>query len=146
MNKIAVFAGSFDPFTIGHKNIVDRALALGYDVIVAVGVNVGKKTMFSVEERVRRIREVYAGNPHVTVTHYEGLTTDFARQQGANAILRGIRTVQDFEYERSLADINLQISGIDTLFLITEPKFSAISSSVVRELLNYGKDITAFIP
>ena len=141
-----IFPGTFDPFTLGHKNIVDRALALGYDVIVAVGVNVGKKTMFSVEERVRRIREVYAGNPHVTVTHYEGLTTDFARQQGANAILRGIRTVQDFEYERSLADINLQISGIDTLFLITEPKFSAISSSVVRELLNYGKDITAFIP
>lgn len=141
-----IFPGTFDPFTLGHKNIVDRALALGYDVIVAVGVNVGKKTMFSIEERVGRIREVYAGNPHVTVAHYEGLTTDFARQQGANAILRGIRTVQDFEYERSLADINLQISGIDTLFLITEPKFSAISSSVVRELLTYGKDITAFIP
>ena len=141
-----LFPGSFDPFTLGHKSIVDRVLPLADEVVIAIGVNAGKKSMFSLEERVAQIQKVYANEPRVKVASYEGLTTDFAESIGATVMVRGVRTAQDFEFERTLADVNRQLTGIETILLITEPQYSAISSSIVRELLSYGKDVKEFLP
>ena len=141
-----LFPGSFDPFTLGHKSIVDRTLQFAEDVVIAIGVNAGKKSMFSLEERMAQILKVYADEPRVKVASYEGLTTDFAESIGATAMVRGVRTAQDFEFERMLADVNRKLTGIETILLITEPQYSAISSSVVRELLSYGKDVKDFLP
>lgn len=141
-----LFPGSFDPFTLGHKSIVDRTLQFAEEVVIAIGVNAGKKSMFSLEERMAQIQKVYADEPRVKVASYEGLTTDFAESIGATAMVRGVRTAQDFEFERMLADVNRKLSGIETILLITEPQYSAISSSVVRELLSYGKDVKDFLP
>ncbi len=141
-----LFPGSFDPFTLGHKSIVDRILPLADEVVIAIGVNAGKKSMFSLEERMAQIQKVYANEPRVKVASYEGLTTDFAESIGATVMVRGVRTAQDFEFERTLADVNRQLTGIETILLITEPQYSAISSSVVRELLSYGKDVKDFLP
>lgn len=141
-----LFPGSFDPFTVGHKSIVDRTLQFAEEVVIAIGVNAGKKSMFSLEERMAQIQKVYADEPRVNVASYEGLTTDFAESIGATAMVRGVRTAQDFEFERMLADVNRKLSGIETILLITEPQYSAISSSVVRELLSYGKDVKDFLP
>ena len=141
-----LFPGSFDPFTLGHKSIVDRVLPLAEEVVIAIGVNAGKKSMFSLEERVAQIQKVYANEPRVKVASYEGLTTDFAKSIGATVMVRGVRTAQDFEFERTLADVNRQLTGIETILLITEPQYSAISSSIVRELLSYGKDVKEFLP
>ena len=141
-----LFPGSFDPFTLGHKSIVDRTLQFAEEVVIAIGVNAGKKSMFSLEERMAQIQKVYADEPRVKVASYEGLTTDFAESIGATAMVRGVRTAQDFEFERMLADVNRKLTGIETMLLITEPQYSAISSSVVRELLSYGKDVKDFLP
>lgn len=141
-----LFPGSFDPFTLGHKSIVDRTLQFAEEVVIAIGVNAGKKSMFSLEERMVQIQKVYADEPRVKVASYEGLTTDFAESIGATAMVRGVRTAQDFEFERMLADVNRKLTGIETILLITEPQYSAISSSVVRELLSYGKDVKDFLP
>lgn len=141
-----LFPGSFDPFTLGHKSIVDRTLQFAEEVVIAIGVNAGKKSMFSLEERMAQIQKVYADKPRVKVASYEGLTTDFAESIGATAMVRGVRTAQDFEFERMLADVNRKLTGIETILLITEPQYSAISSSVVRELLSYGKDVKDFLP
>ena len=141
-----LFPGSFDPFTLGHKSIVDRVLPMADEVVIAIGVNAGKKSMFSLEERVAQIQKVYANEPRVKVVSYEGLTTDFAKSIGATVMVRGVRTAQDFEFERTLADVNRQLTGIETFLLITEPQYSAISSSIVRELLSYGKDVKEFLP
>ena len=141
-----LFPGSFDPFTLGHKSIVDRVLPMADEVVIAIGVNAGKKSMFSLEERVAQIQKVYANEPRVKVASYEGLTTDFAKSIGATVMVRGVRTAQDFEFERTLADVNRQLTGIETILLITEPQYSAISSSIVRELLSYGKDVKDFLP
>ena len=141
-----LFPGSFDPFTLGHKSIVDRVLPMADEVVIAIGVNAGKKSMFSLEERVAQIQKVYANEPRVKVASYEGLTTDFAKSIGATVMVRGVRTAQDFEFERTLADVNRQLRGIETILLITEPQYSAISSSIVRELLSYGKDVKEFLP
>ena len=141
-----LFPGSFDPFTLGHKSIVDRVLPMADEVVIAIGVNAGKKSMFSLEERVAQIQKVYANEPRVKVASYEGLTTDFAKNIGATVMVRGVRTAQDFEFERTLADVNRQLTGIETILLITEPQYSAISSSIVRELLSYGKDVKEFLP
>ena len=144
--KRAIFPGSFDPFTLGHHSVVKRALAFMDEVIIGIGINEGKRCLMSVEKRLESIRKLYADEPRVKVLTYSGLTVDFAREQGAGVILRGIRTVKDFEYEEGIADINRRLSGIDTIFLFTEPELSAISSSVVRELLHYGKDVSSFLP
>ena len=141
-----LFPGSFDPFTLGHKSIVDRTLQFAEEVVIAIGVNAGKKSMFSLKERMAQIQKVYADEPRVKVASYEGLTTDFAESIGATAMVRGVRTAQDFEFERMLADVNRKLTGIETILLITEPQYSAISSSVVRELLSYGKDVKDFLP
>ena len=142
----ALFAGTFDPYTIGHHRIVQRALAMSDRIVIAIGRNIGKQTMLSIEERTEAIKKLYADEPRVEVTSYEGLTTDYAQSIGATHLLRGVRSVKDFEYERDLADLNLRIGGVDTLLLISEPEYAAISSSVVRELMSYGKDISKLIP
>ena len=144
--RIALFPGTFDPFTLGHHSIVKRALAFMDEIIIGIGINEDKRCLMPVEKRVESIRKLYADEPRVKVLPYVGLTVDFAQEQGAGVILRGIRTVKDFEYEEGIADINRRLSGIDTVFLFTEPELSAISSSVVRELLHYGKDVSSFLP
>lgn len=147
MSKIALFAGSFDPFTKGHKDIVDRALAsVADEVVVAVGVNFQKTCMFSIEERVQAIKDAYKDNPKVSVKAYEGLTTDYAKEIGADFLLRGVRSTKDFEYERDIAEVNRRLTGIETILMLSAPELSCISSSVVRELFSYNKDIKEFLP
>lgn len=146
MRRIAIFPGSFDPFTIGHANIVERALPLFDRIIIGVGVNENKKTLFSTEERLQRIRSLYEGFPHISVECYDDLTIDFARRKGASFILRGLRSVRDFEYERDIANMNKRLSGVETLLFFTDPSLTSISSSVVRELYSYGKDVSPFLP
>ncbi|MDE5643188.1 MAG: pantetheine-phosphate adenylyltransferase [Muribaculaceae bacterium] len=143
----ALFAGSFDPFTIGHDSIVRRALRLFDEgVTIAIGYNCNKTSCSDIEERVDAIRRIYNGVAGVEVAAYSCLTTDFARQCGAGVLLRGVRSVKDFEYERDLADINRRISGIDTVILPAEPDMAMISSSMVRELMRYSKDVSEFLP
>jgi pantetheine-phosphate adenylyltransferase len=144
--KTAIFPGTFDPFTVGHASIVERGLPLFDRIVIGVGVNDNKRTLYTNEERVRNIQEIYANEPRVKVVAYDDLTVDLAMREGATFILRGIRSVKDFEYEESIADINRQLAGIETILLFTEPELTNISSSVVRELMSYGKDITPFLP
>ena len=145
MNKV-IFPGSFDPFTIGHANLVDRAQRLFDEVIVAVGYNEQKSGWLPVEERVRALREYYNGNPKVRVESYTGLTVDFAQAQEARFILRGVRSVKDYEYELGIADINSRLADVETVVLLADPTISGISSSVVRELHHFGRDITTWLP
>ena len=146
MKKIALFAGTFNPYTIGHHSIVTRALAMFDKIIIAIGHNSQKSSPEDTEERVAKITRTYADEPRVEVVAYEGLTSDFAKEQGACCLLRGVRSVKDFEYERDLADLNREISGLETVILLSEPQYAAISSSAVRELMSYGKDVSKFIP
>lgn len=142
----AVFPGSFDPFTVGHDAIVRRALPLFDKIIIGVGVNVRKQYLYSADKRVEDIARLYAAEPKVEVKAYSGLLVDFARQEGARFIVKGVRSVKDFEYEREQADINLKIGGLDTLLLFSEPQYQSMSSSMVRELLHFGRDVSEFIP
>ena len=144
--KRALFPGTFDPFTLGHHSIVKRALAFMDEVVIGIGINENKQCLMSVDKRVESIRKLYAGESRVKVMAYCGLTVDFAQEQGAGFIVRGIRTVKDFEYEEGIADINRRLNGIETIFLFTEPELTSVSSSVVRELLHYGKDVSMFLP
>jgi pantetheine-phosphate adenylyltransferase len=144
--KIALFAGTFDPYTIGHHRIVERALQLFDRIVVAIGVNSEKRTDTGTDARIENINSIYRDEPRVEACAYEGLTVDFARKVGAQYLLRGVRNVKDFEYERDLADINLKIGDIETVFLVSEPQYAAISSSVVRELIKYNKDVSNLIP
>lgn len=144
--KKAIFPGSFDPFTIGHDDIVQRGLALFDAIIIAVGKNSSKHEMLSVEERVTAIEQLYADNPKVSVCTYEGLTVDLAREKGAQFLLRGVRTVADFEYERNMAEANRDLAGIETIVLFTRPEYAHVSSSLVRELKSYNKDISRYLP
>lgn len=142
----ALFAGTFDPFTLGHKSIVDRTLAVADEIVIAIGVNPNKQTMFTLDQRLLYINKVFADNPRVSVTYYEGLTVDFAQKIGADFLVRGVRYVKDFEYERQIADVNRQLSGIETILLFTEEQYANISSSIIRELISYGKDVNQFLP
>ena len=144
--SIAIFPGTFDPFTIGHDALVRRALNIVDELYIAIGINTEKRTMFSLEERMERISALYKDEPHIHVVSYEGLTTDFAQSIGAKFIIRGVRSTIDFEYERNIADINRMLTGIDTILLISEPEYAAISSSMVRELAHFGKDISKYLP
>ena len=147
MKRIAVFAGSFDPFTIGHKNIVDRALqSVADEVIVAIGINHEKKYMFSLEERLQAIQKAFQSEPKVRVESYEGLTTDFAKRVGASFLLRGVRSVKDYEFERDMAEVNHRLTGIETVLLFTDAQYSCVSSSIVRELISYHQDVKDFLP
>lgn len=144
--RIAVFPGTFDPFTVGHMSIVRRGLELLDEVVVAIGINDSKRALYTVEQRMQMLQDLFAGNPRVKVVAYDDLTVDVARRCGAEFILRGIRTVSDFEYEKTIADVNRKISGVETILLFTEPELAHVSSSVVRELLRFGHDVTDFIP
>lgn len=145
--RIALFTGSFNPFTIGHADIVNRALTIFDKVVIGVGYNPSKGTLSDVESRVYNIKEVYKDNPNVSVEAYSDLTVDFARRHGATTIIKGVRSVQDFEYERAQAEVNSLIGdGIETMFLFAKPELASISSSVVRELQLFGKDISKFLP
>lgn len=138
--------GSFDPFTVGHAAIVRRALPLFDRIVIGVGVNERKRCMYSAQERTDRIRVLYSNEPKIEVKQYSDLTIDLARREQAQYIIKGVRSVKDFEYEREQADINLRIGGIDTLLLYAEPQFESVSSSLVRELAHFGRDISEFIP
>lgn len=142
----ALFTGTFDPFTKGHENIVRRAVLLTDELIIGIGKNEMKHCLYSVEERLQMISELFADDPKIKVLSYSGLTVDFAKEINAQCIIRGLRCVKDFEYEESMAELNRQLTGIDTLLLFTEPQFNCISSSMVRELISYGKDVSQFLP
>ena len=144
--RIALFPGTFDPFTIGHESLVRRGMALMDEIVIAIGVNEAKKSYFTLEKRIGMIRDFYREEPRVRVESYDSLTISFAQQVGARYILRGIRSVIDFEYEKTIADMNRTISGIETFVLFTEPALTHISSTHVRELLRYGHDVSHFIP
>lgn len=144
--RIALFPGTFDPFTIGHESLVRRGLELVDEIVISIGVNEEKKTYFKLEKRMEMIRSLYKDEPRVKVRSYDSLTIEFARKMNAKFILRGIRSVHDFEYEKTMADMNRVISGIETFVLFTEPELTHISSSHIRELLRYGYDVSAFVP
>ena len=146
MNRKALFSGTFDPYTIGHYALIKRALYFIDEIIIAIGVNSEKKTFYSLEERINNIKLIYKDEPKVKVMHYNTLTVDFAKQQNAGFILRGIRNINDFEYEKNISDINRKLSDIETLFMFSEPEYSHVSSSLVRELIHYNKDISNLIP
>ena len=144
--RTAIFPGTFDPFTIGHDALVRRALDIVDELYIAIGINTEKRTMLTLEERIERISTLYKNEPRIHVISYEGLTTDFAQSIGTRFIIRGVRNTIDFEYERNIADINRMLTGIDTILLISDPQHAAISSSMVRELAHFGKDISAYLP
>lgn len=146
MKRIALFPGTFDPFTLGHLSLLERGLCLVDEIIIAIGINLNKKTFFPPEQRKEMITRLFESNPRVRVSTYEGLTVDFAKELGARFILRGIRSMNDFEYEKNIADINREIADIETFVLFTKPEYTHISSSLVRELLTYGKSVAAFVP
>ena len=142
----AIFPGSFDPFTRGHYDIVMRGLELFDEIIIGIGHNNTKRSSFPLEQRIKDIQQTFSNEPRVQVEAYEGLTIDFATAHKAQCILRGVRSVQDFEYERNIAEANKQLCGIETVLLYTRPEYAHISSSLVRELHAYGKDISELLP
>lgn len=146
MKRKAIFPGTFDPFTIGHYSLVKRSLELVDEIVIAIGVNDTKKTYFPLDKRIDMIRSLYKGDSRILVGTYDSLTVDYAKETGSNFIIRGIRSVNDFEYEKTIADMNRNISGIETIVLFTEPELTHISSTIVRELLRFGHDVSQFIP
>lgn len=137
----ALFAGSFNPFTIGHKDIVERGLAIFDEVVIAIGDNQDKPSA-DIESRVQAIRNLYKDNARVRVEVYHSLTVEYAREIGACALLRGVRSVADFEYERQMADANRALAGIETVVLFTRPELGFVSSSLVRDLVKHGADVS----
>ena len=146
MEKTALFVGSFDPFTIGHDDIVRRALTLVDRLVIGVGINENKKYTHTTEERIKAITQLYADEPRITVRGYSCLTIDLAREEGAQFVVKGVRSVKDFEYEREQAEINRQLSGLETLLLCADPRLASVSSSLVRELAHYGQDVSMYLP
>ena len=144
--KTGLFTGSFDPFTIGHQSIVARVLPLFDKIVIGVGVNERKKYMYSAEVRVKEIAELYADNSKVEVRAFNDLAVDFAHREGAWFFVKGVRSVKDFEYEREQADINRMMGGIETLLVFAEPQHASVSSSLVRELIHFGKNAEMFLP
>ncbi len=141
--RIALFAGSFRPFTAGHADIVERGLTLFDKIVIGIGINAAKPSSHSDIDAIRRL---YAGNERVEVAVYDTLTVDFALAAGARYLLRGVRSVKDFEYEREMADVNRQLSGLETVILFSRPEFAALSSSLIRELQSYGRDVSQYLP
>lgn len=144
--KIAVFPGSFDPITIGHADLVRRALPIFDKIIVAIGTNSQKKSLFSVEQRTEWIERVFADEPRIEVARFEGLTIHFCKKIGADYLLRGLRNASDFDYEKTISQLNQDLANIETIFLISQPQFTHISSTIVRELILGGGDAARFLP
>ncbi|MAO46791.1 MAG: pantetheine-phosphate adenylyltransferase [Crocinitomicaceae bacterium] len=145
--RIAVFPGSFDPITLGHEDIVKRALPLFDEIIVAVGVNSTKKSRFSLEQKVKMLNAVFSDFPKVSVQSFEGLTADFCAKEDAGFLLRGVRNSSDFEYESTIAQMTKKLySSLETVILFTKEEYSSISSTVVREILVNNGDVSAFVP
>jgi pantetheine-phosphate adenylyltransferase len=147
MSRICLFPGTFDPITLGHVDIIDRAIPLFDKIIVAIGMNASKLPMFSAEQRVQWINDIYKNEPRVEGSVYEGLTIEYCKQVGARFILRGIRYVSDFEYEKTIADANRTLDkSIETIFLTGEPKYTSVASTIVRDIIRNGGDATPFLP
>ncbi len=147
MSRIAVFPGSFDPITLGHYDIVQRALPLFDKVVVAVGVNSQKKYLFDLEQRLEWLREVFADKKQVEVASFEGLTAHYCQHIGARYLLRGLRNASDFDYEKTISQLNHIVGeGIETIFIISQPAYSHISSTIVREIIKGGGDASPFLP
>jgi pantetheine-phosphate adenylyltransferase len=147
MEKIAIFPGSFDPFTVGHESIVRRSESLFDKIIVAVGVNSGKQALISIKSRVDMINEVFKDNPKVSCDFFEGLTVDFCQKVNAGFMLRGIRTAADFEYERAIAQINRRmLRNVESVFLLTSPEHTPINSTIIRDIIRNGGDASQFLP
>ena len=147
MSKIAIFPGSFSPFTLGHQSIVDRALPLFDKIIISIGVNTEKNEYFSIDEREQWIESVYKNNPKIEVKRYEELTVDFCDKIGAKYILRGLRNSHDFKYEKNIAQTNKDLNpDIETIFIIGPAKLSHISSTIIRDIIKNGGDVSQFLP
>lgn len=147
MSKVAVFPGSFDPITVGHLALVKRALPLFDKIIVAIGENSQKKYLFSLDQRIAWLNAVFADEPKVEVDFFENLTAHYCQKIGANYLLRGLRNASDFDYEKTISQMNAIVgNGIETIFLISEPEHSHISSTIVREVIKWGGDASPFIP
>jgi len=145
MKRICLFPGSFDPFTKGHEVVVVKALTLFDEVIIAIGVNSKKTYLFDLDKRVQHIESLFFSSPNVTVNTYQKLTTEFCKEVGANFIVRGLRDSKDFEYEKSIAHMNAELSGIETVFLLTAQKYGAINASIVREIYRNNASIDPFV-
>ncbi len=147
MSRICLFPGSFDPITFGHVDVVKRVVPLFDEIVIGIGINSGKQPMFSLEQRLHWIGEIFKDIPTVKVSTYEGLTVDFCKKINARYILRGVRYVSDFEYEKGIADMNRILAGnIETLFLPCSPEYSTISSTLVRDVIRNGGDVSRFVP
>jgi len=147
MDRIALFPGSFDPITLGHVDIIERALPLFDQIIIAIGTNSAKKYLFSLEQRILWIQETFKDEPKIKVVTYTGLTVDFAKNTGANFLLRGLRNPADFEFEKAIAQANRQlVPTLETVFLLTSARYAYISSSIVREVYQHGGDFAEFVP
>ena len=147
MSKTAIFPGSFSPFTLGHKSLVDRSLPLFDKIIIAIGINAEKNEYFSIEEREGWIKEIYKNNTKIEVQFYEGLTVDFCEKVDAKYILRGLRDSHDFNYEKNIAQTNKNLnSEVETIFIITPPEISHISFTIIRDIIKNGGDVSQFLP
>ena len=147
MSKIAIFPGSFDPLTIGHVDLVRRALPIFDEIVVAIGVNNQKKYLFTLEERLELLEEVFGKEEKVSVGHFQGLTAHYAKERGARYLLRGLRNASDFDYEKTISQLNNIVGeGLETIFLIAQPAYSHISSTIVREIIKGGGDASPFLP
>jgi len=147
MKRIAVFPGSFDPFTIGHEGIVRRALVMFDEIIIAVGANALKKSFYSLTTRKNMITRVFRDEPRISIDHYEGLTVDYCRKHGAGFLLRGLRTSADFEFERAIAQVNKTLApDIESVFILTIPEHASVNSTIVRDIIRSGGDASVFVP
>ncbi len=146
MIRKAVFPGSFDPITLGHVDIIERALPLFDEIVIAIGVNATKSYMWTLEERIEKIEAAFKGISKIKVTSYQGLTADFCKTEKAQYILRGLRNTADFSYEQTIAQANEKVNGVDSVLLISNPEYSYISSSIVRDIARHGGDYSLLVP
>jgi pantetheine-phosphate adenylyltransferase len=145
MKRIGLFPGSFDPFTKGHEAVISKSLGVFDEVIIGVGVNTTKQYMFDIDKRITHIESLFKNEPKIRVEQFQMLTVDFCKEIGASFIIRGLRDSKDFQYEKSIAHMNFDISGIDTVFFLTEQQYSAINSSIIREIHKNNGPIESFV-